>query len=286
MNNLYVYLLLGVLMYLLFTRVLENYINYNLAQENFDPSLVPVSSIVTLAKVAQKIVNESGTLINPGNLQIGASTSSPGNVTVTGNSTVRGNNTVDGTLGVTGATTMSSINTNGNTSVGGTLGVTGGTTMTGLLTFNGNISTNNITATNNIVANSISTTNGNVLIGNGTANLTSDGTGGLYFLKSGIPGSPVYNNLYTGETIATTLAARNETTKGTYRFIPGGSRWEGGVSENALNLYAYGTNGTKNIVNFNDDGNTNFFGNVKFNGKLEHNGIIEVSGFPPLRFVE
>jgi len=39
-------------------------------QENFDPSLVPVSSIVTLAKVAQKLVDGNGTLTNPGNLTV------------------------------------------------------------------------------------------------------------------------------------------------------------------------------------------------------------------------
>jgi len=39
-------------------------------QENFDPSLVPVSSIVTLAKVAQKLVDGNGTLTNPGNFQV------------------------------------------------------------------------------------------------------------------------------------------------------------------------------------------------------------------------
>ena len=48
------------------------YQNYS-SSEHFDPSLVPVSSIVTLAKVAQKLVDGGGTLTNPGNLQIGAS---------------------------------------------------------------------------------------------------------------------------------------------------------------------------------------------------------------------
>ena len=72
-------------------------------QENFDPSLVPVSSIVTLAKVAQKLVNGNGTLTNPGNLQIGATGTTPGgNLTVTGNSTVMGNSTVNGTASIFG----------------------------------------------------------------------------------------------------------------------------------------------------------------------------------------
>ena len=91
MNNIYFYLILSTCLYFIFTRVLENFL---VEQENFDPSLVPVSSIVTLAKVAQKLVNGNGTLTNPGNLQIGASTSAPGNLTVTG------------TLGVSGKTTL------------------------------------------------------------------------------------------------------------------------------------------------------------------------------------
>ena len=67
MNEIYYYLLLGVVLYYIFTRVIEK---FSLNQENFDPSLVPVSSIVTLAKVAQKLVNGNGTLTNPGNLTV------------------------------------------------------------------------------------------------------------------------------------------------------------------------------------------------------------------------
>ena len=91
MNNIYFYLILIVFLYFIFTRVLENFL---VEQENFDPSLVPVSSIVTLAKVAQKLVNGNGTLTNPGNLQIGASTGpAAGNLTVTGGILVNGANT-------------------------------------------------------------------------------------------------------------------------------------------------------------------------------------------------
>jgi hypothetical protein len=46
----------------------------------------------------------------------------------------------------------------------------------------------------------ISTGEGKVSINNGTINLTSDGGGGLYFLKSGsVPGDKVWNKLYTGD---------------------------------------------------------------------------------------
>jgi len=73
-------LLIGIVVYYLVTRLFENYST----QEDFDPSLVPVSSIVTLAKIAQKLVDGGGTLTNPGNL------------TVTGNLIVNGDVTING----------------------------------------------------------------------------------------------------------------------------------------------------------------------------------------------
>ena len=168
----YIYLLLLILiLYYLFKNIYQKYSN----QENFDPSLVPVSSIVTLAKVAQKLVDGGGTLTNPGNLQIGLpSAGALGNLYVTGTNTVDGNTAIKGT-----------------------------TSIDSLLTANGGISTTTIAATNNIAANSLSTTNGNVSINNGTINLTSDGSGGLYFLNSGNTASPVYNRLYMGPTNVT-----------------------------------------------------------------------------------
>ena len=87
MHELLYYSIFAIILYFVLTQVFEN---FNIEQENFDPSLVPVSSIVTLAKVAQKLVNGNGTLTNPGNLQIGASASAPGNLTVTGSTSVGG----------------------------------------------------------------------------------------------------------------------------------------------------------------------------------------------------
>ena len=167
MSNMYIYLLFGIVLYILFTRVLEKYIN--IEQENFDPSLVPVSSIVTLAKVAQKLVNGNGTLTNPGNLQIGASTSSPGNLTVTGTNTVSGATTLN-TLGVTGATTLNTLGVTGNTTVGGT------TTTTGLLTANGGVltSTLNVGAMTNLT--DLKATGNIILSTNSAANGVSIGT--------------------------------------------------------------------------------------------------------------
>ena len=48
MREIYYYLLFGACLYFVLTRVLKYYVDNN-QQENFDPSLVPVSSIVTLA---------------------------------------------------------------------------------------------------------------------------------------------------------------------------------------------------------------------------------------------
>ena len=149
-NNIYFYLLLGVFFYFLFTYILENYLG---EQENFDPSLVPVSSIVTLAKVAQKLVNGNGTLTNPGNLQIGKDVGTPsGSLTVTGKtaigSTTMGDKTlnVTGTLGVSGDTTVGgTMDITGNTTVGGTMNITGTTALNKLLTIkSGNHSGNTL----------------------------------------------------------------------------------------------------------------------------------------------
>jgi hypothetical protein len=114
----YLYLLLLILiLYYLLKNIYSNYSN----SEHFDPSLVPVSSIITLAKVAQKLVDGNGTLTNPGNLQIGIS-SAPGNLKVTGvtellknvsiygTTNIHGNATVFGNFLVGGITNLKQIN--------------------------------------------------------------------------------------------------------------------------------------------------------------------------------
>ena len=130
MKDILFYLLIGVLFYYILSRFLEY---YTLEQENFDPSLVPVSSIVTLAKVAQKLVT-GGVLTNPGSLQIGTSNlNGAGNLLVTGNSTVNGKTTLNSTLDVTGNTKINGTLNAGATTlssatVSGTLGA-GATTL-------------------------------------------------------------------------------------------------------------------------------------------------------------
>jgi hypothetical protein len=157
MKYLYILLICLILFYLI-SRYFEKYYS----QENFDPSLVPVSSIITLAKVAQKIVDGNGTLTNPANLNIGTTTAK-GNLLVTGNTHTNGNEIVDGTLGVTGATilsntlavgntlgvtgatTLNTLGVTGATTIGGTLGVTGTTTITGTAIIGTPTTTTNLT---------------------------------------------------------------------------------------------------------------------------------------------
>jgi hypothetical protein len=113
MHQLVYYSIFAIILYFVLSSVFET---FSVEQENFDPSLVPVSSIVTLAKVAQKLVNGNGTLTNPGNLQIGATGTTPGgNLTVTG-----GINTI----GFNGTVSMTEVN--GSGTVTGEKGLTVG----------------------------------------------------------------------------------------------------------------------------------------------------------------
>ena len=94
MNWIYI-LVVCLAIYYIAARYLEKHI------DNFDPSLVPVSSIVTLAKVAQKLVDGGGTLTSPGNLTLGTP-AAPGNLIVTGTTNLVGDTKVDGSLTVNG----------------------------------------------------------------------------------------------------------------------------------------------------------------------------------------
>jgi hypothetical protein len=331
MHELVYYSIFAIILYFVLSSVFET---FSAEQENFDPSLVPVSSIVTLAKVAQKLVNGNGTLTNPGNLQIGASASAPGNLTVTGNINMAagsGNNginivsgnpylsftktgapgnpqlysdgtvlhaynapfQVDQTLIVSNDTWHKSVdgknrvkygnisrtyygsgdgshefrtgtdagfpamilNSSANLSLfggittgggvdgitansaNGYLAVNGTTYLRGILQNNGGIDDyvtiggtggggpnpcslnvrgklkvgyadtaahmgadiiGNLSVTGNSTVTGNSNIGGTVSINNGTINLTSDGSGGLYFLKSGTTSNPTYNRLYSG----------------------------------------------------------------------------------------
>jgi hypothetical protein len=98
MKELLFYLIFGIVLYYILRFITEKYYrNTDNLNENFDPSLVPVSSIVSLAKITQEVVNNNGVLTSPGNLEIGTNTI-PGSLVVNGNSkfldTVHINNNV------------------------------------------------------------------------------------------------------------------------------------------------------------------------------------------------
>ena len=198
MKYIYILLICLILFYII-SRYFEKYYS----QENFDPSLVPVSSIITLAKVAQKIVDGNGTLTNPANLNIGTPTGK-GNLLVTGNSTTNGNKQIDGTLGVTGATTLSNtLGVTGVTTLSNTLGVTGATTLStlgvnGATTFNGNTTFNGAAtigaigtpaATTKLTVNGATAITGNTTVGaltvNGATAITGNTTVGGTLIVTG-----------------------------------------------------------------------------------------------------
>lgn len=217
MNNIYFYLLLGVLLYIIFTILIENYYYNKLEQENFDPSLVPVSSIVTLAKVAQKIVNGNGVLSNPGNLQIGVSTSTPGNLSVTGDSTLTGNTTISGTLNA-GPSTLSSANVTGALNAGATtlssltvsnsLGA-GATTVSGL-NVNGN---STLSGSLNAGASTLSNTTVSGTLNAGASTLSSANiTGSLNAGDSTLGNTNVTGTLGAGTTTLGTTTINGDLT--------------------------------------------------------------------------
>ena len=287
MKNILFYILLFAFIYFIYTRL---FLKSTLEQENFDPSLVPVSSIVTLAKVAQKLVNGNGTLTNPGNLQIGASTSAAGNLTVTGNERINGNSLIDGTLGVTGATTLSgatnvnnTLGVTSNTTVGGTLGVTGNTTLGGTLGVTGNVNAGNLNFNTRIgqiwsQPGIYAEGSKDLEVGAGSMNVYIGAKNGGAVNNLNVTGSTtVGGNLgVTGEVTGATVSSKNPANSSTYKFIPGGSQWLGGVSANALNLYAYGRTGPQHIADFNDDGSTILFGNTTVGKDLTVNGTTTI----------
>jgi len=99
MNNIYFYLVLSIFLYLIFTKILDNFVNIN---ENYDQTLVPISSIISLSKSAQSMISNNSLLTNPGDLQLGANINNTGNLKVSGVSTF--GSLTDGTsaLNVTG----------------------------------------------------------------------------------------------------------------------------------------------------------------------------------------
>ena len=141
-------------------------------------------------------------------------------LTVTAGSTLSGNTTVGGTLGVTGATTLSSTaSITGNTTVGGTLGVTGATTLdsaavtnnatvggtlgvTGASTLDSAAVTNNATVGGTLGVTGNSTFSGTLDI---TSNTTVGGTLGVTGAST-LDSAAITNNATIGGTLGVTGA--------------------------------------------------------------------------------
>ena len=268
----YVYLLfILIILYLLYCY----YKKYD-DQENFDPSLVPVSSIVTLAKVAQKLVDGGGTLTNPGNLQIGLP-----NAGTLGNLYVTGTNTVDG---------VSTFNN--PVTVNGTTAFTGDNTLTGAQIVNGTSNVNgNLTATT-VTSNQYndSSNNPRIQLFTDGINYYNSGSGNLHRFR-GNGGSQAGGNVLVDQdltvtgnsTVNGTLTVNNTTTlKNNISFVPpssstnqsytlytAGDNTGGGVVSNSLDMHTYQNGGWRtHALSVGNDGNVNLYNNLNVAGNI------------------
>jgi hypothetical protein len=188
-----------------------------ITQENFDPSLVPVSSIISLAKVAQRLIDGAEDIIFPANFFIGSPTATCNltangsatikNATILGNATINGNNTattdiINSYLNVgTIISTVSNLLTinNSPTTVTGNL-IAKVIALNGLTTIEGDLNSPNSTITfnkdvtvGNGITNSINTTaNGNLTTSNLNIKNTSNFNNTLV-----IKDSLIVNNSFT-----------------------------------------------------------------------------------------
>ena len=218
----YVYILFISLIVLYFViRYFENYST----QENFDPSLVPVSSIITLAKIAQRLVDGSGNLIFPANFTLGTATA-PTNLTVTGTSTIGRSGETATNLTVNGAESIT-----GNSNVGGTLNVTGPTALKGGLAVTGN------TTNTGTLAIGGTDPRGYTLGVNGSLGVTGN-TGVIGTL--GVSGAT---------TLGSTLGVTGATTLGSTLGVTGMSNLNGGatITGNTTNTGTLSVNGNTTI---------------------------------------
>jgi len=179
MKYLYI-LLLCLIIYYIISRFYEKY------TENFDPSLVPVSSIVTLSKIANKII-DNNTLINPANLNIGTSNTT-GNLSVSGNITNSGDMITNGKLTVGGSINSGyaldvkgTSNITSNTNIGGTLGI-GGSTTIGTL---GTPTSSNLTVNGNGTITGNTIINGKITFANDVWHNSMDNQQRLFFTSKG-----------------------------------------------------------------------------------------------------
>lgn len=171
--------------------------------ENFDSSLVPVSSIITLAKITEKLIDHDGNLIFPANFTINKNLTVTGNATIEDDIVIGGNNIVTGQLNtpsgyetingalytpiiigggpsgkldITGTVTAINLYNNNRNSLiqikGNTNFETGSSiTVTDIVTINEKLNTNQINVTGMVTCNNnspTSTTSGNLTGNTGT----------------------------------------------------------------------------------------------------------------------
>lgn len=276
----YIYILLTcIVVYYLLTRVFEKYIT----QENFDPSLVPVSSIITLAKNSQKMLDGNGELTNLSLVQIGTPTARS-NLTVSGSTVVNGVLTVNGSEAITDAGIPINmridklLNVAGNTisnSLNTDSADIGKTTSPKTLTVSNSLQSNylDIVGTTSIKTNSpgpalISNSmniNGNIYSPSGTLTVggkfntgTSTVNGDLFINKLIYPHSDVY---YTGNYVTTNLPTG----------VTGGTpQIANDTSDNHKALVLAGGGATNKKITL--DGNV-FLGDINGSGNLSIGGV-------------
>ena len=170
-----------------------------------------------------------------------------------------GNTAVAGTLGVTGATNLSSLATSGAATIGGALNVTGATTLTGNLTVPGNLA---VTGTSTLTGNTAVTGTLGVA---GASTLASVGVTGAATVGTtlGVTGATTLASVTVGTTLgvtgATTLASVGVTgaaTVGTTLGVTGAS------TLSSLGVTGAATVGTTLDVT----GNTTLTGDLAANG--------------------
>ena len=170
-----------------------------------------------------------------------------------------GNTAVAGTLGVTGATSLSSLATSGAATIGGALNVTGATTLTGNLTVPGNLA---VTGTSTLTGNTAVT---GTLGVTGASTLASVGVTGAATVGTtlGVTGATTLASVTVGTTLgvtgATTLASVGVTgaaTVGTTLGVTGAS------TLSSLGVTGAATVGTTLDVT----GNTTLTGDLAANG--------------------
>jgi len=255
MKELFYYTIFAIILYFLLSSVFDN---FYLEQENFDPSLVPVSSIVTLAKVAQKLVNGNGTLTNPGNLQIGASTSTPGKLTVTGNTSINGSKPTTNKVNFPGSGPGQSLYNYlnvGNISMGDGWGTDSGLGQDIIYAPNLTLTSNN--------ANGVAVIGDINVTGSGKSAPASFSYGQPATIKARIGslniGTASGNDVIQSSASANSLLIGSQTSGGTTQI------WNNHLTvDGDLNIKANGSNGTIG-------GNINATRNIKADGEIKNN---------------